>query len=80
MIAGVTNVGDHRPAEHRVGEAVADVAHAAQDHVGAHETGDRADQHGGQEAAAEELEGEGVSQGVHAPSGALTELAGGPRV
>lgn len=41
------HIADDRPAEHRVREAVTDVAHPPQDDIDAEETADRADERGG---------------------------------
>ena len=58
--------GDDRAAEDGVRQAVADVAHAAQDDVDAQQPAQRAGQHGHRDAGAKELILEGFNQPLHA--------------
>ncbi len=51
----VPNIAEHRAAEDGMGQAVADVAHAAQDDVDADEAAERADDHRGDKAVTEKL-------------------------
>ena len=66
--ARTQRVADHCAAEDRVGEAVPYVTHLAQDHVHTNEPAQRAGEHRGDHAVAEERVVPRVGQPVHQPA------------